>query len=142
MSQENVTLIREWVSTWAGLDLVAAAAEPERMAAVFEPLHPEIEVRWSTPLADIETYRGVDGAQRALADWLEPWEEYRQEPLEFIDAGDRVVVSYRQWGRGRSSGAEVEMEVTQVYAVRDGKIASLREYMSKAEGLKAAGLRE
>lgn len=142
MSEENVELVREWVSTWQDLDLVAAASEPERLAAVFEYLHPEIEVRWSEPLADIETYRGLAGAQRALADWLEPWTEYHQEPIEFIDAGDRVVVHYRQWGRGRSSGAMVEMEVSQVYTFREGKIASLREYMSQSAALEAAGLVE
>ena len=34
------------------------------------------------------------------------------------------------------------MDVTHVYTVREGKIASLREYMSKAEALGAVGLSE
>jgi ketosteroid isomerase-like protein len=142
MSQENVDMIRDWVSTWEGQDFVAVASQPDRMAPVLEALHPEIEVRWFESVADVETYRGIEGAEHALADWLEPWAEYRQKPIEFTDAGDRVVVTYRQWGRGRASGAEVESEVTQVYAIRDGKIASLREYTSKSAALEAAGLRE
>jgi ketosteroid isomerase-like protein len=141
MSEHDVDLVREWVSLWAGEDMVAAAADAERMAPIIEGVHPDIEVRWAEPLADNETYRGVDEAQRALAEWLEPWAEYRQEPLEFIDAGDRVVVTYRQWGRGKESGAEVEMEVTQVYGLRDGKIAGLREYKTKAEALEAVRTR-
>jgi ketosteroid isomerase-like protein len=73
--------------------------------------------------------------------WLASWGEYRQEPVDFIDAGNAVVVPYRCRGTGKDSGAQVEMDVTHVYTVGDGKIASLREYMRTAEALEAVGLR-
>jgi ketosteroid isomerase-like protein len=142
MSQENVEIVREWLATWAGREMVAMTAEPEAMAKLFALIHPEFEGRWASELPDVETYRGVEGAQRMAAEWLEPWQEYRQELTDLIDAGEAVVASYVCRGRGKESGTEVEMEVTHIYTVRDAKVATLHEYMTKAEALKAAGLSE
>ena len=41
---------------------------------------------------------------------------------EFIDAGDRVVVSAYFKGRGRGSGIEVAARFYDVYTLRDGKV--------------------
>ena len=142
MSKENVEIVRRWISTWAGREMVAMAAEPEAIAAMFDLVHPEFEGRWASELPDVETYKGIEGAQRMAAEWLEPWQEYRQELLDLIDAGDAVIASYACRGRGKESGTEVEMEVTHIYTVRDGKVATLREYMSKTDALEAAGLSE
>lgn len=143
MSEENVETVRQWVATWADKELVSLAAEhPEEVASIFELVHPEFEGRWASELPDVETYRGHEGAQQMLTEWLEPWREYRQRALEFIDAGPITVVLYICRGVGKDSGAESEMEVTHLYEVRDGKIARLQEYMTKAEALEAAGLSE
>ena len=143
MSEENVSLVRQWVSTWADRELISLAAEhPEQLAMIFELIHPEFEGRWASELPDVETYRGLEGAQRMLTEWLEPWREYRQRPMEFVDAGAVTMVPYICHGLGKDSAAEVEMEVTHLYEVRDGKIARLQEYMTKAEALEAAGLPE
>ena len=129
-------------SRWAGQDQVALAAAPEGFAPFLEALHPEIEARWAEAIPDVETNRGHDGIGRMVSAWLAPWDEYRQEPVDFIDAGDAIVVPYRCRGTGKDSGAQVEMDVTHVYTVREGKIASLHEYMSKGEALEAVGLSE
>ena len=142
MSQENVDVVREWVSSYAWKDQVAMAAAPEERAPFAEALHPEIEARWAEAVPGVETHRGLEDVAQMFLGWLAPWSEFRQEPLDFIDAGDAVVVPYRCRGIGKDSGAEVEMDVTHVYTVREGKIASLREYMTKAEALKAVGLSE
>ena len=44
--------------------------------------------------------------------------------------------------RGRESGVEVRRELTGVYRLRNGKIASERIYLDREEALEAAGLRE
>ena len=139
MSEENVNLVRRWVSTYAGKDQVAMSADPDEIASFLGALHPEMEARWAESMPDVETHRGLDDIAQMFLAWLAAWHEYRQEPVEFIDAGDAVVVPYRCRGMGKDSGLQVEMEVTHVYTVREGKIASLREYMSKAEALEAVG---
>ncbi len=142
MSHENVEVVRDWVSTYAGKDQVAMAATPEEVALFLGALHPEMEARWAEAMPDVETHRGLEDIALMFLAWLASWDEYRQEPVDFIDAGDAVVVPYRCRGIGKDSGAQVEMDVTHVYTVREGKIASLREYMSKAEALEAVGLSE
>ena len=37
-------------------------------------------------------YEGHDGIRRFVAELDEVWDEFRIEPVEFIDAGDAVVV--------------------------------------------------
>jgi ketosteroid isomerase-like protein len=64
-------------------------------------------------------------------------------PEEFIDAGDAVVVRLRQGGRGKQSGAEVEMPpYWQVYRLRDGRAVRVEVYTNQSEVRKAAGLDE
>jgi ketosteroid isomerase-like protein len=60
--------------------------------------------------------------------------------LEFIDAGDRVVMPMTARGRPHGSAQTVEVAETQVYTVRNGKIVEVREYRTKAGALKVVGL--
>ena len=70
--------------------------------------------------------------------WLEPWEEFQFEAEELIDAGDQVVVTYRQRGRGKGSGIEVENTLAAVATMRDGKVIRGHVYLDRAAALKAA----
>ena len=58
------------------------------------------------------------------------------------DMGDHVMVTTRQRGRGKDSGAEVETYFTFLFSIRAGKIAEWRIFMREAEALEAARLRE
>ena len=72
----------------------------------------------------------------------EVWEDFRLEPLEFIDAGDKVVVSHLIHGSGKGSGVDVELPSTSVYTLRGSKVIESRMYRDHAEALEAAGLSE
>jgi ketosteroid isomerase-like protein len=52
------------------------------------------------------------------------------------------VVTYHCRGSDKGSGADVDMDVTHILTVRDGKVATMREYMSRAAALEAAGVAE
>jgi ketosteroid isomerase-like protein len=64
------------------------------------------------------------------------------EAREFIDAGDDLIVSMTNRGRGRRSGVETSWDVWLVWTVRDGTAIRGQAFMSKAEALEAAGLSE
>jgi ketosteroid isomerase-like protein len=54
--------------------------------------------------------------------------------------GDKVVLLYRQFGRGRGSGVDVEECAGWVYTLRAGKIVRVEMHPDQATALRAAGV--
>jgi ketosteroid isomerase-like protein len=69
---------------------------------------------------DTATYRGHDGMRRWLQGWLDAFDEMSVEPLEFIPAGDHVVVPTHQCFRSKA-GVDVEQHIIQVLRFRGDK---------------------
>jgi ketosteroid isomerase-like protein len=61
-------------------------------------------------------------------------------PLEYIDAGEAVVIPLHVSGKMHGSGAEVANEEAMVFWLREGKVVEVREFRHKSEALKAAGI--
>jgi ketosteroid isomerase-like protein len=138
-----VEIVRALWGPFNGLDATAIDWDAEAIREMIgRPYSPEVELRWSTTGPETRVYRGRDGVVQALKEWVEPFSEYRAEPLDYIDVGDRVVVPIRQWGIGRTSRIPVEIEVTHVYEFRGNQIARVDEYDTLKEALEAVGLRE
>jgi ketosteroid isomerase-like protein len=133
MTQENVEIVRR---------AFAAASEGSGVEELMPYLDPGIE--WTTTGAFLEpaTYRGHEGVRHYFGLMENEFEDLRNEAEELIAAGEQVVVCSRVSGRGRRSGARVELLLHSVGSVRDGKIVRVRNYPSKAEALEAAGLEE
>jgi ketosteroid isomerase-like protein len=74
----------------------------------------------------------------------ELWERDSFEILsiEFIEAGQFVVVPIRARVKARQSGVELETDETYVYELAEGTVVRVREYRTKQEGLEAVGLAE
>ena len=131
MSEQNVAFVRAFLAAWSSGDVVPVAAAldpaspPPEFAAAFTD---DVEVIWSVNAPDQREYHGRDGLIRAYQEWLEAFSEFYVEELEFIDAGDDVIVPQRHRGRGLGSGIEVVQDLVHVYTVRDGQIARIREY--------------
>ena len=87
-------------------------------------------------------YQGREGVERFAAALSEVWEEVQLIAEEFRDLGDRVLVLGRQVGRGRGSGAPVEVAGATILDFRGDRIWRIRAYFDRAEGLRAAGLSE
>jgi ketosteroid isomerase-like protein len=135
MSQEDVELVRAAWEAWEHGD----------MEAIFEFYDPAIV--WDQTHADAGelsgVYHGHDGVRQFLREWLAPFESYYARPEEFIDVGEAVVVRLRQGGRGKQSGADVEMPpYWQVYRLRDGRAVRIEVYSNQSEARKAVGLDE
>jgi uncharacterized protein len=86
------------------------------------------------------TRRGPNGFLQGAQDALDAFEDYRVEPQEFIDAGDAVVVPVRISGRGRGSGATLEVRLVHLWVLRNGKAVRNEIYRTTAEALAAVGL--
>jgi ketosteroid isomerase-like protein len=146
MSRENVEIMRSTFEPFDGVNLAAIDWDAEVIRdALGRAYSPDIELR--TLASGLgsgvgEHYRGLDGLAQYLREWLEPFSEYHVENLDYIDAGDCVLVPSLQWGVGAGSGARVELELTTLYELRDGKIARVHQYDTLGEAHEAAGLRE
>ncbi len=133
MSQENVELVRR------GYEEFVATGD-------FRPelIHPDFVWEMSTfrGWPEQQTYRGLDGARKFIADWTEPWDEWELELENLLDAGDKVIAILHQRGRSKSTGVSVEMQFAQVWTIRGGKQVRMETYSNPDEALEAAGLRE
>jgi ketosteroid isomerase-like protein len=142
MSRENVELVRS-LQPGPDMDLVQLIREDTGalLAAILGPhVHDDFVARASG--LDQFDVVGIDGLQAAWAEWLAPWESYRTEIEEMIDAGDEVVVLTRDFGRRPGMDAEIGVRGVAIWTVRDGRVACVTFYADRAEGLAAAGLED
>jgi ketosteroid isomerase-like protein len=140
--QENVEKVRSLLEPFAGINIAdvdwGAEAIRESVRAM-RTQDVELRTLASGPGTGVGThYRGLDGAVRYLQEWLEPFSEYHVDNVEYIDAGDCVLVPSRQNGVGAASGARVEIELTTLYELRDGRIARIHQYDTLEEAREAA----
>jgi ketosteroid isomerase-like protein len=129
MSQEIPERWRSWYSAVTSGDL----------DGIMEFFHDDVEY---LPVEESETIHGLDAVRRYFEGWLGTWDPLQEEPTEFLDRGDHVVVGEAHTGRGKGSGVEVAMQLWSVSLLRDGLIVRRDEFLDRAEALEAAGLRE
>jgi ketosteroid isomerase-like protein len=87
--------------------------------------------------------RGLDELQERMRQTFNlVLSEFRVEADDFIDAGDKVVVSGRIHGRGRGSGVDVDGPVFTAWTIRDGRAVRQQWFAERTEALEAVGLRE
>ena len=101
-------------------------------------LAPDIEWRTTPEVPFMGNYSGLDEFLRGMGEWTSAFDDVTTEVEEMIDAGENVIVRHRMRGRGRDSGVEVDLEICQVVAVRDGKLIRMHDYSTREEALKAA----
>jgi ketosteroid isomerase-like protein len=131
MSQKNFEIVRAAFTAWNAGD----------MDAVRELYDPEVSWRPPEGWPEPGPYVGRDAVMRQLEQLRETWDADTLDPIDdFIDAADRVVVRLIWSGVGH--GPELNMELTGVYTVRNGRIFGLEFFWDHARALKAVGLRE
>jgi uncharacterized protein len=132
MSEENVECMRAVIEAFNRRDVEALKALLVTDAEIV-PIRAAMEGT---------VYRGPDAAEQWFAAIDESWEELRVEIEEARDGGDLVLGLGRIRGRGRESGAPIDVEAASVAYFRGGLITVLHNYTNRAEALEAAGLSE
>jgi ketosteroid isomerase-like protein len=103
------------------------------------------DVEWgATPFPGIESvYRGHDGMRRWMDAIRSAWAKFEVTLDEVLhDGANVVVVAERVRGRGRQSGAEVEMHVFSTYWFEGVKVRKRSAFTERKAALEAVGLRE
>jgi ketosteroid isomerase-like protein len=138
MSQENVEIMRRVFEEFqAGIERGDLADRLEETVA------DDSEFITAVPLEGRSVWRGREGFAEFMRAWTENFEDWSIRLERLIDAGDdRVVGLTHQSATGKASGAPVELNLGTVAELKDGRVVRMRNYLTYAEALEAAGLRE
>jgi ketosteroid isomerase-like protein len=101
------------------------------------------QIEWEiTEMVDQRgTFHGHDGVRDFMRTWLGTWEDYSFQLEDLIPApDDRVLVLFTERGRGKGSGAQVEIRPAGLWTVRHGKVVHYRGYNDRAQARRDAGL--
>jgi ketosteroid isomerase-like protein len=86
----------------------------------------------------VEAYRGPE----ALLGWMDEgddaFDDFSVELLGVEELAGHVVVSLRQRGRGKVSGAEVDHHFTHVWTLRDGRATRLQSFAHRDDAVRYA----
>jgi len=131
VSQENVEVFRRAI----------AAYEAGDWTTLREITHPDVTLRPAEGFVESGPFLGREAVIRWRQETSKVWPDAMPEPLsDFIDIGNRVAVRVRLRGTGR--GPEMNLEYSEVWTFRDGKVIAVEMFFDHAEALKAVGLEE
>jgi ketosteroid isomerase-like protein len=116
VSEANVEIVRRC------LDCLNRRDFPMLFDELFSP---EIEIDLSRNVFNPDVYRGQAGVERWRNAAEDVWDDLHGIVDEYIDAGDRVIVSVTMIGKGKESGAEVKMHLYSVWTLRDSKVVEI-----------------
>ena len=129
----------------ANVELVCRAIDSvNRGRLAVEDIADDFEMDWSNSVGPLKgVYRGLEQVNEAFQSFREAWDRLQWDVQEAIDLeGGRVLIVNRVRMRGRTSRVEVEATGIQVWTLREGKLASVKLYQSRAEAVEAVGLSE
>jgi ketosteroid isomerase-like protein len=119
MAIDNVDIVRRGYE----------AFRDDGVEGILQFLDPAIEWHMSAAFTQApRVYHGHDGVRAVFAFFSERIEDLGAEPHEFIEAGDRVIVPVRMFGRLRETGEPVAYELVQVWTGRGGRAVKLVTY--------------
>jgi ketosteroid isomerase-like protein len=130
MSRENVEIVRRGFEAWLRGDVDAGS----------EDFAPDIEFDMSRAIGTDRGIYNLNQARRLMEEFLEAFDTV-QVGAEYIDSGERVVISFTNRFRGRD-GIEVQARGIWLCTIRDGLIVRICLYQDVQEALEAAGLSE
>ncbi len=129
MAESNTDRIRRAYDAWNRGDL----------DAVVEFLDEDVEWHMTGEIVGTaEAYHGHAGVRSWWLQFTEPFERVEIEPEEIVEPSeDRVLVRVRVRATGRQ-GVQVDLSVSHLYELREGKMIRARVFTDHAEAIAAA----
>ncbi|HEV7584572.1 MAG TPA: nuclear transport factor 2 family protein [Solirubrobacteraceae bacterium] len=131
MSEADIAVVR-------GMWEAFLRKDDEAANAAFDP-----DVEWDgTNLPDGEISHGLQAVLAHVRGWSEVWETWEVDVEDVLDAGEgRVIAFIRERGRTRN-GLDANERHSELYVVRDGKIAYRKGFRDADDALVEVGLRD
>jgi ketosteroid isomerase-like protein len=134
MSRENVEAVQRGVEAWNTDDLDAYLAELDPDIEWHPSIEPGLEGKATV-------FRGHDELRKVWREYLgEAWERLTLRPQEIRDLGGSVLLLGRMDLTARTTGIEFSQEIGSLLEFRGRKIVRVRDFLTHAEALEAAGL--
>jgi hypothetical protein len=105
--------------------------------AILDLLDPQVVWRTPESLPWGGTFHGHEGFRQFLAKLISEPVEARREVQRYIDAGDRIAVQLRTFGRPKGDTTETDVPEVHVWTVRNGKIVDLEAIFDTETALRA-----
>ena len=133
----------EWaVVSESNVDVVRTALDAFNrgdQAALLALFTDDAEVYSTEALPNAGRFKGREGYLEWVGAWLDAWDHFIVEPLDYEAIDDRrVVAPVRQRGRGRHSGVEIEMSVVYLFELEAGKVRRFELHVDRPSALAAA----
>lgn len=132
MPENNIEIVRQAYDVAFG---------QRNMEGVLERFAPDFTWHQRPEWPGRPSYRASE-MQRLWADLDGTYSELDFVPLEYVDAGDYVVVALETSARLRESAARIEARIWHVWHMRDGLALEGWAYASEQEAAETAGLRQ
>jgi ketosteroid isomerase-like protein len=131
MSQEDVEVVRAVFEAWN-------AGNMEGVRELYDPdVVMGVEPGWPEP----GPFVGRDAVMQQLNQARDAFDsDYLEFLSDLVAVGDRVIVRVAWHGVGR--GPQSDMEWTNVFTIRDGRISNVEYFWDHAEALETLGLSE
>lgn len=130
MSEQSIAIVRATIDAINRRDWDTA----------LQHASPDFEYDLTRTVSPLAGVHSLAQARRVIEEFLSPWEDYRYEVHEVIEAGDHVVTPFTTHFRGRD-GLDVEAHATWVWTIRGGALMRVCLYQDRDEALEAAGFR-
>jgi ketosteroid isomerase-like protein len=133
VTTDDIDRLQRAFDAWARGDLETALAD----------VAPDFKLRDHVIIESTEEPSGPEAVRANHAQLLEGFDEFTLQPLEFVEIEGGMLVRVLSHGHSsREGGIDVELEVGQLWRLRDGIATSLDIYPSWAEARRAAGLED
>jgi hypothetical protein len=107
--------------------------------AAVAPLDEHIEWSEPTEFPGGGAYHGREGARRYLSLSRASLAEGTSEPVQFISVGNRIVVFVHAHVRPQGSREWHDIDLADVYTIREGRIVQMQAFANRQEALRWAG---
>jgi ketosteroid isomerase-like protein len=132
MSQEDVEVMRAFYEAWA----------EGGVEAILPLVDEAFELRLPPGWPVVGPFHGHEGFRQAARESRDVFADVRMRPERFIDLDGQILVLGKVLVRSKGAGVEMEVTMSHLWTMREGKATMLQIYGDPQRALEAVGLRE
>ncbi|MEM7738067.1 MAG: nuclear transport factor 2 family protein [Deinococcota bacterium] len=113
------------------IETVAAfytALRSSNYAAVSALLDDDFTLQQASSLPYGGEYKGIEGIKTFFQLFFDVWENFSSQHVRYVDLDDHSVLALSQISATTKTGVDLDMPMTQIFRVNDGKLLEARPF--------------